>query len=208
MPVLNRFFHREMKTKIPWRFKLNSPQKMCKKHLQLNCFSCEYWPQSTKQRFWCLFFQSSASWFPSLCCYCCYFFFVFYLFAYWLFSQHFVYFNPLQGVQNSFFLFIYLVTNFSRQWKVFTHDIVYLPFIFLFFLCFRFFSMVFFVFGVDVNLLPFQVELKSKCSFLFHTNIINRKKYNLVIKIVLCWGSQWRTDGLFSELKVFFKASA
>lgn len=106
-----------------------------------------------------------------------------------------------------FFIFIYLVTNFSRQWKVSTHDIVYLPFIFLF-RCFRFFSMVFFVFGVDVNLLPFQVELKSKCSFLFHTNIINRKKYNFVTKIVLCWGSQWRTDGLFSELKVVFKANA
>jgi len=61
----------------------------------------------------------------------------------------------------------------------------------------RLFSYVFFVFDFFqwcflflvwmLNLLPFQVELKSKCSFLFHTNI-NRKKYNFLIKIVLCWG--------------------
>ena len=30
--ISNRFFHREMRTKTQWRFKLNSPQRMCEQY--------------------------------------------------------------------------------------------------------------------------------------------------------------------------------
>lgn len=118
-------------------------RRCVKKHLQQNWFSCEYWLQPTRQRFWCLFFQSSASWFAIAATFSL---FLICLLTGWFRNISFILIH-CKEFKIVFFLFIYLVTNFSRQWKVSTHDNVYLPFIFLFFL-FLIFLMVFFVFAV------------------------------------------------------------